>query len=139
MNETSTTDSGATQILGGSAALRVGLVLLVGLALSLALAIFDRQRRPTIEAWEEVTAVGDKAFSVPPSDPAAPAMLVSDAGQFKIAPGEPTKLKDTQMRRAGRDASTGVSIYQLEARQTPTRFFVRTAPGEYVPAAPAPQ
>lgn len=137
MNEATHSDPNATAVLGGSAAFRVGAVLLVGLALSLGLAATDRQRRASIESWQEVTAVGDKPYFVPPSDPASEAMVVMEAGQFKILTAERTKLKDTQMRRAGRDAVTGVHIYQTEPPQTPVRFYVRVAPGEYLPAIPA--
>lgn len=137
MNEASPADSNPTPILGGAAAFRVGALLLIGIALSLALAILDRQRRPSIEGWQEVTAVGDKPYYALPSDPAAAAMVVTEAGQFKISTTERTKLKDTQMRRAGRDTVTGVHIYRTEPPQTPVRLYVRIAPGEYLPAVPA--
>jgi hypothetical protein len=44
------------------------------------------------------------------------------------------------MRRAGRDAATGVSIYHPIAPQSAEaaepHFFVKVAPGEYLPATP---
>ena len=64
-------------------------------------------------------------------------MVVTETGQFKILTAERTKLKDTQMRRAGRDAVTGVHIYRTEPPEAPPRFYVRIAPGEYLPAVPA--
>lgn len=137
MNEASPAETNPTPVLCGAAAFRVGALLLIGIALSLALIIFDRQRRPSIESWQEVTAVGDKPFYVLPADPAAAAMVVTESGQFKISTTERTKLKDTQMRRVGRDAVTGVHIYRPEPPQAPARFYVRTAPGEYLPAVPA--
>jgi hypothetical protein len=116
-------------MLGGTAAFGLGAALLAGLVLVLALAMFDRQRLAQIEGWEEVTAVGDRAYFVPPSASAAPAVVKWDAGVWKVTASEPEKMRDTQMRRVGRDEATGVTIYT-----SGECFYVKTAPGEYLPA-----
>jgi hypothetical protein len=126
-------------MLGGSAGFALGAALLPGLAVVLALAIFDRQRRPQIEGWEETTAVGDATYFVPPSDSAAPALVSWDAGVLKVVTAERVKCRDTQMRRAGRDPATGVSIYHPTVpphTAVAPHFHVKVAPGEYLPATP---
>jgi hypothetical protein len=135
MNESSPSDSRATPIFGGRAAFGLGAMQLAGFVLVLALATFDRQRRVQIEGWEEVTAVGDRAFFVPPADSAAPAVLSWDAGTLTVAAGERTEIRDTQMRRAGRDQSAGIAIYRHAApgkAEAAGGFYVKVAPGEYL-------
>lgn len=135
MNESPTNDPQTTPMLGGTAAFRLGVALLIGVALMLALTMLDRQRRGKIEGWEEVTAVGDRSFFPPPSSSAAPAVVTWEAGSLTVTAGEPQKMKDTQMRRAGRDEASGMAIYE---HTTPTpgaaRYFLKVAPGEYLPA-----
>ncbi len=142
MNESPTNDPQPAQVFGGATAFRVGAVLLIGIALVLALAIFDRQRRAQIEGWQEVTAVGDVKFFAPPSDPAAPAAISWEGRLFQIPAGERVKLRDTEMHVAGSDAAAGITIYrQLDPKGSDAaeRYYVKVAPGEYLPAVNADQ
>lgn len=139
MNEPSSSTPRTAPLSGGKAAFGLGAGLLIALALVLAVAIVDRQRRTRIEGWEEVTAVGDRTYFIPPSDSAAPAVLTWDAGVLRIATAEREKFRDTGMRKAGLDRATGVSVYAPLARpgkESRSGFYVKVAPGEYLPARP---
>lgn len=139
MTDSHATDRRSTEILGGSWAWKIGAFLVLGFVLVLALAIVDRQRRPQIESFSEVTAVGDRAYFAPGPDPAAPTVLKWSGGQVQVAAAEHVKMRDTSMRKVGQDDATGVSIYRAtpkKGEEGPGGLFVKVAPGEYLPAKP---
>jgi hypothetical protein len=144
MNESSSSHGSAPAVLSGTHAFRIGLALLVGLSLMLALAVFDKHRRANLERMEEITAVGDKGFLALPADLAAtPVISASLKGQpIQVATTARYKLRDSRMRRIGRDDTTGVAIYEYlgqapkdpaGAGQPAESFcYVKIAPGEYL-------
>jgi len=140
MNEPASSATRTAPVSGGTAAFGLGAALLAGLVLMLGLALVDRQRRTHLEGWEERTAVGDRHYFVPASDATAPAVITWDAGILKVPAAEPVKMRDTGMRKAGSDQATGVSVYtpiEKPGGKSQSGFFVKVAPGKYLPALPA--
>jgi hypothetical protein len=140
MNESSSAPAPVAAVLGGSSAVRLGLLLLAGLAVMLGLAAFDKQRRAKIESMAEVTAVGDKVFVKLP----APAVVATTDGRtFEIVSVERQDPRDTRMRQIGKDAATGLTIYQylgalakdgtVTAPPPDSTFYLKAGVNEYVP------
>jgi len=141
MSSSSTPEQRPADFLCGAWATRIGLLLLLGLALVLALAIVDRPRRAQLESFQEVTAVGDRNFFAPGPDPTAPTVLTWSGGQVEIGAAEHLKMRDSSVRKVGLDEATGVAIYApgpaTSADAGASRFLVKVAPGEYLPATPS--
>ncbi len=127
-------------VLGGNHAVRLGLLLLLGMALMLGLAAFDKQRRAKIESMAEVTAVGDKVFVKLPG----PAVVASFEGRpLELASEQRQELRDTRMRRVSTDAETGLTIYKylgalskdgsVAALPEGAKFYLKAGVNEYVP------
>lgn len=139
MNDPRSSDAPAADVLGGAWAWRLGALLLLGFVAVQALAIVDRQRRGALERFEEVTAVGDRAFFAPGPDPTQPTVLSWGSGRVQVVAAEHVKMRDTSVRKVGQDETTGVAIYTASAKKgEPARsagLFVKVAPGEYLPAA----
>jgi hypothetical protein len=121
-----------TAMLGASAAFRLGAALLAGLALMLALAARDHHRRAELETVEEATAVGDKALVT------LPASVRWQGRPLRIEEGKRESLRDTRMRRVGRDEASGVSIYQYQPppgkAPPPLALYLKAGPNEYLRA-----
>ena len=125
---------------GGSYAVRLGLLLLVGVALMLGLAAFDKQRRAEIESMAEVTAVGDNVFV---KLPAPPVVASLDGRSFALVSEQRQELRDTRMRRVGAAAETGLTIYKylgalakdgsVAAPPEGATFYLKAGVNEYVP------
>lgn len=140
MNESSSAPAPAAAFLGGSHAARLGLLLLLGMALLLGLAAFDKQRRAKIESMAEVTAVGDKVFVKLPAPAVVPSL---DGRPLELASDQRQELRDTRMRRVSTDAASGLTIYKylgvlakdgsVTGPPEGSTFYLKAGVNEYVP------
>lgn len=124
-------------------ALRVGLVLVAGLVLIVALAIADKARRPRLESVTETTAVGDTAvFRIPAKLPVVGATL--EGQPLHVVSAETIEVRDTHTVRVAHDPAAGLTIYRLSPAATDEErdraekgrkaYLLKVEPNEYVKA-----
>ena len=115
MNDPSLSEQPAP-MLGMKQAVWLGVALLAGLGLTLGMTVFDRSRRTQIEQMSETTAVGDRAlFTIPTNPPEPHPVVVTVQGRaWRLASLEKRELRETHMRRAGRDEAAGLWLYRFE-------------------------
>ena len=103
-------------MLGMKQAVQLGIALLAGLAVALGVMAFDNSRRARIEQMSETTAVGDRALFTLPANPAEPhPIAVTVQGRaWRVASLEKRELRETHMRRVGRDEAAGLWLYRFE-------------------------
>lgn len=143
MNE-STPASGSTEIFQAQTAQRLGIVLVAGLALVVIFNALDKPRRTQFERYEEVTAVGDKAwFRLPETAQKPPPAAAKFRGQELFPVSYKTvEIRDTKMLRVGDDDSGLLRIYASREPVPPqegevekkgeTFYFLKTGTGEYI-------
>jgi hypothetical protein len=124
----------------GTYARRLGGAFLIALAIIVLFAFRDRARVENLETFEEVTAVGDTTYYQPTNDVNAVAML--DGHPLFRVDNDKKEIKDTAMRRVGRDAATGLTIYiprKNGTRATKTTgeiYFVKIGRNDYIRVRP---
>ncbi len=117
-----------------TAASRLGLALLAGLA---GVAVFGwvaRAQVGALEHFEQRTAVGDSAYYAPSS--VVDGAVMKWAGIAYVREPEPAiKLRDTRMTRVARDEASGLSLYRYSGTQPlpypESERFVKAGPGVY--------
>ena len=125
---------------GVKSALQLGAALLGALALIATLSLVDRGRLAALESFAELTAVGDTAYFKVPADSqelTLPAVTLNGQPLFPVA-NTLHELRDTEMIRAGRDATTGLTIYQPRKALSGGRddaYFLKVGPKQYVKVA----
>jgi hypothetical protein len=130
----STEPSTSGTLLGARAALLLGGALLVGLAGVVAFSMRDAARETSLETFTQDTAVGDHVLYRPPNPPhAVPEPILTWEGRA-LAPAsyDKVKINDGQMRRVGRDETTGLSLYRPRAAGGGGELHVKIAQGEYL-------
>jgi hypothetical protein len=135
------TDPSTSSTFGKSAAAWLCLLLLAGFAVITLSALRDRARLGTMEKMAEPTAVGEtRFFRIPAAADAKTPVAVFENRPLFLAGLEKIKQSDSRMRKAGEDATRSFFVYQsADAKREETGFyFLKTAPGEYLKAAPAP-
>ena len=103
-------------MLGMRQAVWVGMALLAGLAVALGVTAFDRSRRGQIERMSETTAVGDRdVFTLPAKSAEPHPVAVTVEGRvWRLVSLEKRELRETHMRRVGRDEAAGLWLYRFE-------------------------
>lgn len=92
-------------------AIRLGLALLGGTAVVIALAGLDHGRRADLERVTERTAVGDRAIYAVPRLPSAPVPVAWRGKALRVAGSETVELRDTEMTPAGETDGGTFRIY----------------------------
>ena len=94
----------------------LGVALLAGLTVALAIMAFDSSRRSQIEQMAEATAAGDRDLFTLPAATAEPhPVAVTVQGRaWRLAGLEKAELRETHMRRVGRDEAAGLWLYRFE-------------------------
>jgi hypothetical protein len=128
-------------------AIRFGAALLAVFVLMVGFAFLDRARRPQLESAEETTAVGDLSFWKLPDGASLPVVAVTlDGHSLSVEKAQPFEIRDTHTRRTGRDAASGLTVYELNAAATDAEksrtgggraFLLKTAANLYVTAREA--
>ncbi len=134
----------STTIFAGRSAANLGLALLAGLALVAALGIWSRPKAAELEHFQQVSAVGDAIFFIPPelAQKPPPAAVTWDGKPLYPVSYKKLDLHETKMVRAGRDPQTGLSIYrslepvapqpgEREKKGEPM-FFLKIGPGAFI-------
>ncbi len=145
MNETPDTEA-----VGKPVAVTLGVGLLAAFAFVTGQAFSDGSRRVQIEAVAEVTAVGDTAYSPVPAEPAPPYPAAAKLDGHPLYPvsAKPARMDETEMRRVGRDAAAGLTVYEAgpkaaksgEAAGSAGRFyFLKVGPGQFLKVGESPQ
>ena len=124
--------------------MRLGLALLIGLTVVLAMTFRDTARRSQIETTSENTAVGDAEFFVLPAASVKLPLVAAELNGRPLYLGNPSliELRDSHLVRIGRDAQRALSIYQLgeygmekereRVGKSANTYLLRVKPGEYV-------
>ncbi len=109
--------SNKSRIFAHTAAVRLGEALLIGFAVIILLAGLDKAQREQLETFQEVTAVGDRAFfPMPEQHPQPPVAAVTFRGDGLVPVSyEPVEIRDTRMIRLGKDESGQYSVYSRRA------------------------
>ena len=127
-------------------ATRLGLALLIGLALIAGLTWFDDSRRTKLETMSETTSVGDTVyFQIPEESHELPLTVAVLHGQpLVVARLDRLPLRDTHVVRVAHLAATGRAIYQLSVKafpderklleDEPKSYLLKVAPESYVRA-----
>ncbi len=120
--------------LGARAAIILGAVFLAGLAGVTVFSVRDAAREGTLEAFTQDTAVGDTMLYRPPNPPlAVPEPILTWDGKALVpASYDKVKTDDGQMRRIGRDETTGLSLYRRRRDDNQGDLHVKIAQGEYL-------
>jgi hypothetical protein len=121
---------------------RLGGLFLAAFAVLVIIAFRDRARVFHLEQLEEVSAVGDTTYYRPTND-------VNTVATFEGHPlfrvdNDKKEIKDTAMRRVGRDPATGLSIYvprknnhrAAGAKNDDGTFFIKIGRNDYVRVRP---
>lgn len=126
-------------------AVLLGEALLIAFALVILLAGMDKAQRERLESFQEVTAVGDRAFFQLPDElkqePLQPVAGFRGQPLIPVSLDE-VKIRDTKMIRMGRD-DTGRHFVYSSREKAPSAegareakdekfFFLKLAPGEYL-------
>jgi len=125
-------------------AIRLGEAVLISFAVVILLAGMDKAQRGRLESFQEVTAVGDRAYFELPGTLQKPFQPVTSFRGQSLSPtsAEPVKIRDTKMIRLGRDDSGRHFVYasrepvppaegEVEAKEE-SFFFLKLEPGEYL-------
>ena len=125
-------------------AVRLGEALLISFAVVILLAGMDKAQRERLESFQEVTAVGDRAYFQLPGDLRKPFQPVAGFRGQSLTPTsvEPVEIRDTKMIRVGRDDSGRHFVYTSRESVPPVGgevvakgekfFFLKLEPGEYL-------
>jgi len=115
----------------------LGALFLAAFAIAVIFSFRDRARVYELEQFEEVSAVGDSTYYRPTNDVNAVATFEGHP-LFRID-NEKKEVKDTAMRRVGRDPATGLSIYALRegsaartVKNDEETFFIKIGRNDYV-------
>lgn len=132
------------RIFARQVAVRLGEALLISFALVILLAGMDKGQREQLESFQEVTAVGDRAYFQLPDGLQKPFQPVLSFRGQPLTPTsiEPVEVRDTKMIRVGRDETGRHFVYSSRDKIPPaegegdakdgTFFFLKLAPGEYL-------
>jgi len=102
----------SSKIFGQTAAVRLGIALLLGYGLITGFAVYDKHRLSSVEKVDALTAVGDKAFfPVPKSfDPSAPLANFEGHSLYFV---DWKLIQDHVMTRQGMDDGNSFSVYKM--------------------------
>ena len=109
--------------------------LIFGLLVQTLLARIDRSRAEQLEAFSEMTAVGDRVYYPLPSPlPDPPTMLARVKGEALVPVNyEKFECRDTKMQPAARDPASKLTIYENREPLNGEKFyFVKTSANEYL-------
>lgn len=107
--------------------------LLAGLGVMVAFSLAEHPKAATLETFSQTTAAGDTVYYTPPTPAlAVPEPVFSWQGHaWAPASYDKTKIDDPDMKRVGKDETTGLTIYEARAK-TPAGYFIKIAIGEYL-------
>ncbi|HEX5176554.1 MAG TPA: hypothetical protein VFV83_05975 [Chthoniobacteraceae bacterium] len=120
----------------GKPAWRLGALFLAAFAVIIVFSFRDRARVGELEQFEEISAVGDTTYYRPTND--ANAVAAFEGRPLFRIDNDKKEIRDTAMRRVGRDPATGLSIYVLRksnaaGKQTDAAtFFIKIGRNDYV-------
>ena len=145
MSDTPSTDE-TSGFPGRTAAVRMGVVLLVALFLVLVMAWRDNGRRAALETTAEFTSVGDTHyFPMPEPLPSPPYQAVASLHGEALYPVDYRRhdYPADDMTRLGVDEQGGYIIYKApdrvkdaDERRTGPMFFLKVSPKEYLKMRP---
>jgi hypothetical protein len=122
--------------------LRLGVGLLLALALVLLMVLRDNARRSVLERIEQPSAVGDTHYlHLPDPLPVPPFSAVAALDGEPLYPVgyRRNQKRETDLVPVGRDEAVGVTIYQAPAKTkdeadkaTEPTYFLKLAPGDFL-------